>query len=161
MDRAQPQVIEAAAATVASLGHPVSARLHGFDHFESPVLRELVGARGELVAARSTVALSHHDIGREALVLFMNGDLRKPVIVGLFEEPSPRTVPGEAIASATVQASADGRLCVVEAEREVVLRCGAASITLTRAGKVIIEGSYVVSRSSGYNKLKGAAIDIN
>jgi hypothetical protein len=43
----------------------------------------------------------------------------------------------------------------------VVLRCGDASITLTQAGKVIIRGNYIVSRSSGYNKIKGAAVDIN
>jgi len=42
-----------------------------------------------------------------------------------------------------------------------VLRCGDASITLTRAGKVVIQGNYILSRSSGYNKIKGAAIDIN
>ena len=50
---------------------------------------------------------------------------------------------------------------MIEADREVVLRCGDASITLTRAGKVIIKGSYILSRSSGYNKIKGAAIDLN
>jgi hypothetical protein len=49
----------------------------------------------------------------------------------------------------------------VSAEREIVLRCGDASITLTRAGKVIIKGRYVVSRSTGYNKIKGATVDIN
>jgi hypothetical protein len=50
---------------------------------------------------------------------------------------------------------------VLTAEREMVLRCGEASITLTRAGKVIIKGAYIVSRSTGYNKIKGAAVDIN
>jgi hypothetical protein len=50
---------------------------------------------------------------------------------------------------------------VIEAEREIILKCGEASITLTRAGKVIIRGNYILSRSTGYNKIKGAAIDIN
>ena len=49
----------------------------------------------------------------------------------------------------------------ISAEREVVLSCGEASVTLTRAGKVIIKGNYVVSRSKGVNKIKGAAVDIN
>jgi hypothetical protein len=44
---------------------------------------------------------------------------------------------------------------VIEAEREVVLRCGDASITLTRAGQVIIQGSYIVSRSSGSQQDQG------
>ena len=45
--------------------------------------------------------------------------------------------------------------------RQDAARCGDASITLTRAGKVIIKGNYILSRSSGYNKIKGAAVDIN
>jgi uncharacterized protein (DUF2345 family) len=56
---------------------------------------------------------------------------------------------------------ADDERVTIEAGREIVLRCGDAAITLTRAGKVIIKGSYVVSRSTGYNKIKGAAVDIN
>jgi hypothetical protein len=32
---------------------------------------------------------------------------------------------------------------------------------LTRAGKVVIKGRYVVSRSSGDNKVKGASVEIN
>src|SRR5262245_27299472 len=47
------------------------------------------------------------------------------------------------------------------ADREIVLRCGEASITLTRAGKIILRGTYVLSRSSGVNKIKGGSIQIN
>ena len=47
------------------------------------------------------------------------------------------------------------------AEREIVLRCGKASITLTRAGKVLIRGDYISSRSSGVNKIKGGSVQLN
>ena len=47
------------------------------------------------------------------------------------------------------------------AEREIVLRCGKASITLTRAGKVLIRGEYIFSRSTGVNKMKGGSIQLN
>ena len=67
---------------------------------------------------------------------------------------SPAADPG-------VVVQADGQRHVITAEREIVLRCGDASITLTRAGRVIIKGRYILSRSTGYNKIKGAAIDIN
>ncbi len=46
---------------------------------------------------------------------------------------------------------------LVSAKDELVLRCGKASITLTRAGKVLIQGSYVSSRSTGVNRVKGVA----
>jgi hypothetical protein len=42
-----------------------------------------------------------------------------------------------------------------------VLRCGEASITLTKAGKILIRGTYVLSRSSGVNMVKGATIHLN
>jgi hypothetical protein len=41
------------------------------------------------------------------------------------------------------------------------LRCGKSSITLTRAGKVLIEGEYISSRSSGVNRIKGGSIQLN
>lgn len=50
---------------------------------------------------------------------------------------------------------------VLAADREIVLRCGKASITLTRAGKVIIRGAYVGIISSGVNRIQGGSVQIN
>ncbi len=58
------------------------------------------------------------------------------------------------------QPAADGRL-ELAAEREVVIRSGAASLTLTSAGKAILAGEYVLSRSRGVNKIKGGSVQIN
>lgn len=55
----------------------------------------------------------------------------------------------------------DGRRITFTAETEIVLRCGKSSITLTRAGKIIISGEYVVSRSSGVNRIRGGSVQIN
>jgi hypothetical protein len=60
-----------------------------------------------------------------------------------------------------VPAELDGERVLLTADREIVLRCGEASLTLTRAGKVLIRGTYVLSRSSGSNRIKGAAVEIN
>ena len=50
---------------------------------------------------------------------------------------------------------------VLSAQEEIVLRCGKASITLTKAGKVLIEGAYVLSRSSGVNRIRGGSVQLN
>jgi uncharacterized protein (DUF2345 family) len=94
------------------------------------------------------------------VLLFEAGDVRRPMIVGVLQE---RSVAHDAasLSQPLVSVQADDDRFVVSAEREIVLRCGEASITLTRAGKVLIKGTYVLSRSSGYNKIKGAAVDIN
>ena len=55
----------------------------------------------------------------------------------------------------------DGEKVVVSAQRELVLRCGKASITLTSAGKILIRGAYVLTRSSGVNRIQGGSVQIN
>jgi len=94
------------------------------------------------------------------VVLFEQGDARRPIVVGVIQE-SPAPVQAHSAPPQAVSVQVDGDRLLLSAEREVVLQCGDASITLTRAGKVLIKGKYVVSRSSGYNKIKGAAVDIN
>lgn len=136
---------------------PAVARLHGFDLLEQPLIHALAAHPGEVLACRSTVVLRRAMIGRDVVVVFEGGDTRKPIIVGAIE-PAPLE-PALAILP-TVQVDGTERR-LIEAEREIVLRCGDASITLTRAGKVIIKGAYILSRSTGYNKIKGAAVDIN
>ncbi|MFT7774177.1 DUF6484 domain-containing protein [Roseateles sp.] len=136
---------------------PAIARLRGFDLLEQPLIHALAAHPGEVLACRSTVVLRQAMVGRDVLVLFEGGDTRKPIIVGLIE---PAALQPAAPSPSTIQVDGSERQ-LIEAEREIVLRCGDASITLTRAGKVIIKGNYVLSRSTGYNKIKGAAVDIN
>jgi hypothetical protein len=55
----------------------------------------------------------------------------------------------------------DGKRVIFDAKEEIVLRCGKASITLTKAGKVLIRGAYLLSRSSGVNRIKGGSVQLN
>jgi hypothetical protein len=136
-----------------------TGRLHGFDLKDAPILAGLSMFPGELVPARTTVALRRSMIGATVLVLYEDGDAARPIIVGVVQEQAPLHI---AASSAPVfEAKVDDDRLTLTAEREIVLRCGDSSITLTRAGKVIIKGNYILSRSRGYNKIKGAAIDIN
>jgi hypothetical protein len=104
------------------------------------------------VPARTTIVLSHEAVGREVALLFEGADPAKPILIGLIEQPQrPQRVSVER----------DGERLELTADREIVLRCGNASITLTRAGKVLIRGAYVSSYSKGINKIKGGAVHIN
>jgi Domain of unknown function (DUF6484) len=135
-----------------------TARLHGFDLDERPLVVGLPDLPYEIVPARTTVGLLRDHIGATVVVLFDQGDVRRPIVVGVLHDADR---PGVAVSTPLVSAQVDDQRIVLTAEREIVLRCGEASITLTRAGKVLIKGTYVLSRSSGYNKIKGAAVDIN
>lgn len=132
----------------------------GFDLDDRPTISGIAQLRGEVVTARTTIQLRSEMIGSSVVVLFEQGDLRLPIIVGVLQQ-SHHASTTPAASGPAVSIQADEERFVISAEREIVLRCGDSSITLTRAGKVIIKGNYILSRSTGYNKIKGAAVDIN
>jgi len=110
----------------------------------------------EPIAAVSTITVLQSDLGREVVLMFEDGDARRPILLGLVQAPASPTQ-----LRAPAELSLDGERVALVAEQEVVLRCGPASITLTRAGKVLIRGKYVLTRSSGVNRIKGGSVQIN
>lgn len=110
------------------------------------------------VTALSVVELRPRHIGSFVVLMFDRGEPARPIIMGLLAGaagwPSDH-VPAE------VEVDSDGQHMVVSAREQLVLRCGKASITLTRAGKVLIQGTYVSSRSTGVNRIKGGAVQLN
>ena len=116
--------------------------------------RFLVAMAGdpEPATALSTVGLGNEDVGARIVVAFENGKAWCPIIIGRLQEHAAPAAPTFKV---------DGERIVLRAEREIELRCGDASIVLTKAGKVLIRGNYVLTRSRGANKIKGAFVDIN
>jgi hypothetical protein len=121
--------------------------------------------RTQPVPACATVAWEGEEMGREVILVFEGGDVGKPILVGFVQPPCrPPSDPDLVRASVqgrTVEDQVDGRRLVLTADQEIVLQCGKASITLTRAGKILIRGEYLLSRSSGVNSIKGGVVQIN
>lgn len=117
------------------------------------------------LAAKSTIVLEQVDLDREVILLFEGANTRKPIIIGLVQ-PSKLTE-GKAKESSLRESflasvvECDGERVVFSAGKEIVLRCGDASITLTRAGKILLRGKYLLSRSSGVNRIKGGSVQVN
>jgi uncharacterized protein DUF6484 len=141
-------------------GGAAIGRLHGFALDDSPMVGDLDTLPGQAIAARTTVSLRREMIGTPVVILYERGNPQLPIIVGVMQQ-SPIATEQSALSSQAIAVHADDERYEIRAEREIMLRCGDSSITLTRAGKVIIKGNYILSRSSGYNKIKGAAVDIN
>lgn len=134
-------------------------RLYGFDEEDRPLVTRLPGRPGEIVVARTTVGLQRSMIGADLIVLSIDAEIDAPIILGAIRTRAGADELSTAVPAATLEV--DGERQLITAEREIVLRCGEASITLTRAGKVLIKGSYVLSRSTGKNRIVGASVDIN
>jgi Domain of unknown function (DUF6484) len=111
--------------------------------------------------ARSMIDLFAIHIGKKVVINFENGDPRFPIIMGVLHEPHHQPLATQGDAHGTLQIEADGSRMLVSAKEQIVLRCGKASITLTKAGKVVIQGAYVSSRSTGVNRIKGGSVQIN
>ncbi|MEP6652617.1 MAG: hypothetical protein ABJA82_04630 [Myxococcales bacterium] len=78
-----------------------------------------------------------------------------PVLLGLLQSI------GVASGVADVEARVDGQRVEIDGRDEIVLRCGEASITLRRNGRVMISGVQVETRAKGVNRIKGGSVAIN
>jgi len=101
---------------------------------------------------------------REVLLVFENNDPARPIVVDVlhsFVDHITKTDEVMLETEAPKDVTIDGRAITFDAQEQITLRCGKASITLTKAGKIIIRGAYVLTRSSGVNKIKGASVQVN
>jgi hypothetical protein len=139
----------------ADTAHPAVslAILSAIDEAGRPWIRFPRETSREPLLARHACALGPDDLGREAVLAYEGGDPSKPIILGLLQVTQT--------GAPAMKLSADGQELTVSAARQLVLQCGKASITLTRAGKVLIRGAYVSTRSSGVNRIKGGSVQIN
>ena len=139
------------------------------------LLVEFQGSSAGPVPARSLVALDEATIGQAlrsrqpVVLLFENEDPRLPIIIGLLPATPGAALLGSLLQAPTsagaparrTEARVDGKRVVIEGEHEVVLRCGEASITLRRDGKVVLRGAYIETTAKGLNRIRGGSVKIN
>ncbi len=130
--------------------------LMGLDENKQPLVAFPGNKSATGLEARSTTSLTADDIGCEVALLFEGGNPERPLIIGRIQHPDDTYQNDNPIS-----AELDGERIVLAAKKEIVLQCGKASITLTKAGKILIRGAYLLNRSSGVNRIKGGSVQIN
>jgi hypothetical protein len=147
-----------AAQKMSALDGVVIGVLMGFDEGGAPLVVFAGNPVEQAVPARTTARLEHDHIGSEVALMFEQGDPARPLVMGRILHPEVALAPS---VPQRFQATIDDQRLELSAEREIVLRCGKASITLTRAGKILLRGAYLFSRSTGVNKIKGGSVQLN
>lgn len=127
----------------------------GYEPERGPLVDFPNNAAGPL-PARLLVAADAEALARAAAervpaaLVFEAGDPARPLIVGFVQSPGPAR-----------EARVDGKRIVLTGEEEIELRCGEASISLKKNGKLVIRGAYVETRAKGTNRIKGGSVQIN
>ena len=122
------------------------------------------------IAARWTVTLDEATVSQAVaaqqpvVLVFAEGNPAQPIVTGLIQPLQLKATGPSAevqLPSAPTDARLDGKRLTFEAAEEIVLRCGQASLTLSRSGKVQLKGAYVLSHSTGTNRIRGGSVQIN
>jgi hypothetical protein len=97
-----------------------------------------------------------------AILLFEDADPARPILVGLVQETSETPLLDQILGAPVAEvAQVDGKRVLVEGRDEIVLRCGEASITLRRNGRVSIRGVGIETRASGLQRIRAGKVEIN
>ena len=168
---------DAASGPAIAPGEIVIGIIAAIDPQGQPLVDYPGNASARPLVAMSTLGITTAHIGRNVALLFAKANPQSPVIMGLIHSPlqdlivaydtnryhsadAERSEP-QAEAVKLDNVTVDGKRVLLEASEEVVIKCGEASITLTKAGKILIRGNYLLNRASGVNRILGGSVQVN
>jgi hypothetical protein len=173
--------------TCVTAGSIVIGSIIDIDNQGRPLVDFKDNKYSEPLVALTTVSVTRNHISRQVALLFNGGDTKQPVIMGFIYKPlddllenfellpvkenkvdSPFPEPrNEVHTAADVKhksdnlVTVDGKQVCIEGADEVTFKCGKASITLTKSGKILIRGTYLLNRSTGVNRIMGGSVQVN
>jgi 3-dehydroquinate synthase class II len=106
------------------------------------------GRRGHVVCDFLETGRAEHpslQAGDRVMLIVPDGGKARPAVVGkigAYRRPDRRQV-------------------VIEADEELIVRCGEASVTFRKAGQILLRGMDIVSSARKRNRLRGGSVQIN
>lgn len=121
------------------------------------------------IIAKTVLEINSGHQHNEVTLMFDGGNLNSPIITGIIQKselttdkpPVNNTLDLDGLADENIDAELDGKTLTFKAKDQIKLECGKASITLTKSGKILLRGEYVMSRSTGVNSIKGGSVQLN
>jgi len=166
-------------------GEIILGTISSIDALGQPMVNFSLNPVKESITAITTLVLTSQHVSRQVALLFNQGDLSQPIVMGLvhsplqamldnFQQDQLQEISSEmnsttnqetqvelAADLGTNDVSVDGNKITFEAQDEMIFKCGKSSITLTKSGKVLIRGKYLLNRSSGVNRIMGGSVQVN
>jgi len=143
----------------------IIGELSGQDAAGQPLVDYPGNPLSQPIVALATQVIDEKSANQPIALSFIGGDPEKPVILGFVHNPAADEVSQQdklqEKAGRQARVVLDGDTMTLSAEQEIVLQCGKSSITLTRAGKIVIKGAYLSNYSTGVNRIKGGSVQIN
>lgn len=160
-------------------GEIVLGTLTAINALGQPEVNFSLNSDNKSVSAITTQVLTEQHINRQVALLFNQGDISQPIIIGLIHSPLQAMLDNFDQGQSPTQSgdksekielagnlnvdnvTVEGKKITFEAEDEMVFKCGESSITLTKSGKVMIRGKYLLNRSTGVNRILGGSVQVN
>jgi hypothetical protein len=142
----------------------VTGHLHGIDD-EGRLLFVAEHGDGSAKPVAIGVALSDGVLvpaarqRQRALVVKSTGPSEQWILIGLVRERI--SAAAREAAGGQLEVMIDGESLRLTAQNQIELRCGKASLVLRQSGRIIVNGTHVVTSSTGPVKIKGATVAIN
>lgn len=113
------------------------------------------------VRAVTTSFLDAQAVGRQVALLFADRDLARPIVIGVIRPGYSQTASQIIRQASPLSPKMENGNMVFNASGQLMFRCGAASLSLTEQGRVIIRGTHIASYSTGMNRIRGALVEVN
>ncbi|MDA8138491.1 MAG: DUF6484 domain-containing protein [Desulfobacteraceae bacterium] len=152
------EAFEGSAAIGTRIGHIVAVRAPDM------IQVDFQGNPHGPLPAQATLLISEAHLHHPVVLVFENSDLRRPIIVGLIQQQPVATQLSnlaELSREEIIDIRVDGEKLILDAKKEIEIRCGQSSLIMTADGKVVIKGEQITSRARRTNKVKGGAVRIN
>ena len=153
-----------------SAGTLLIGKVLGFNERGNPLVAYDETTRKTPIEALTTISLNHDVIGKDVAISFARNNGVVAIVMGVIKRALDDVLDvdrmGKRDESNSNEANekaaiVDGKKLELSATDEVTIRCGKASISLNKNGKILIKGEHMLNRTAGSYKIKSGSIQLN